>query len=362
MGIWYYFKKTIRNEVSGMKKLTWKYMQWQLSKSKKEMKKRRKENIARQKSARRKEEVTLSGYNSSRKYIGDSVIAPKVLSVFENSSETLSFFKNVSDKIRLQKYRGRIYFDLSNVVTVTVDAIMYLIATIKNTKRAKALNLEFSGNVPTDNDAKNIFETCGFYNYVSPQYNIQNSTHNKRISITHGREADPVLAGKICEFVHTCSNCDRLITKPLYTLIMELMTNTKQHAYNNNTRMENNWYVFVEDHKSYMYFVFLDTGAGIPNTIRTNGLLEKIKNTLNWDDSYFIASALRGELRSETKLDYRGQGLPEIYVKATSQYINDFSIISGYGKCSVHSTGEINKMQLSSELIGTILSWKIYKQ
>lgn len=288
-------------------------------------------------------------------------IAPKTLCIFENSAETISFFKQVSGIIRQLKRRGKLFFDLSQVEKVSVDAIMYLVATIKNTRRIRALQIECAGNVPINEAAQRTLETCGFYRYVSPQYNIKYTSKNDHIKITRGCEADPLLAGKICEFVHDHSNCDRLSTKSLYTMIMELMTNTKQHAYNNNAYMANNWYVFVEDCPSHMQFVFLDTGAGIPNTIRTKGVVEKLKNIFSMDDAYFIASALRGEVRSETKLTYRGKGLPEIYKRISLGYISDFCVVSGYGKCSVKESGEIEETRLENDLVGTMLCWKLIK-
>lgn len=346
-----------------MKKVSLKQKRWFIAKSKHEIRRRQKKNLAHDKSLARQKADNNKAPTPIKVAQGTAIVtAPKIMCIFENSSETLDFFKQVSDIIRRLKYREKLFFDLSNVEVVSVDAIMYLIATIKNTKRIKALQIDCAGNVPSNAEAQRVFETCGFYKYVSPQYNIKYSSENDHINITRGHEADPVLAGKICEFVHGHSHCDRLATKSLYTMIMELMTNTKQHAYTNNRYMDNNWYVFVEDTSNYMSFVFLDTGAGIPNTIRTNGIFEKIKSFLNADDAFFIASALRGELRSETKLEYRGKGLPEIYKRVSNGYINEFSIVSGYGKCEIAQNGEIIETKLSSELIGTMLCWKLVKQ
>lgn len=259
------------------------------------------------------------------------------------------------------KYHEKIFFDLERITHVTVDAIMHLIATIKNTRHIRMLKIDCSGNVPENKDARKIFEESGFYEHVTPLFNFKYLTDRNHINITRGEEADPILAGKICEFVHNHSDADRITTKSLYTMMMELMANTKQHAYTNNTIMKKNWYVFVEDTQTCMRFVFLDTGAGIPNTIRTKSIVEKIKNTFSIDDAYFIASALRGEYRSETKLDYRGKDLPEVYSRACSKYITDFSIISGFGRCDITEAGNITEEKLDNELVGTMLCWKLIK-
>lgn len=346
--------------VWAVKKVSLKQKYQMLARSKKILRKKHKRN----RTVKRNRAGTNGPVVASKNHIHGYhlVQAPTTLSIFDNPTETLAFFKKVNETILSMKYHEKLFFDLTGIESVTVDAIMYLIATIRNTRRIRSLELDCLGNVPRDEKARQVFETSGFYDHVSPQFSYRHSSSNNHINITRGKEADPALAGEICEFVHSHSNANRLDTKSLYTMVMELMTNTKQHAYTNNTIMNKNWYVFVEDMQTCMRFVFLDTGAGIPNTIRTKGFIEKIKNALNTDDAYFIASALRGEVRSETRLDYRGKGLPEVYNRASSKYINDFSIISGFGRCDISEDGEIIETKLGDELPGTMLCWKLVKK
>lgn len=355
-------KKTLVGVCHNLRKLTLDQKEWFLAKSKKGIRKRHKRKALKSnlKSGRSKR---TSATPVSRKHIHQTAVvrAPKILSVFNNSTETLNFFDEVKVKIRSLNYKDNLFFDLSGIEIVSVGAIMYLIAMIKNTKRVKAMGINCAGNVPREPMARTIFETCGFYTYVSPQYNFKRPASNDHINITRGKEAAPEIAGNICEFVHAHSHCDRIATKALYKMILELMANTKQHAYTNNKEMDNNWYVYVEDCDKYLRFVFLDTGSGIPNTIRTKGILEKVKNYFSLNDAYFIASALRGELRSETGLSYRGKGLPEIYNKVVSRYISEFSIVSGYGKCMVDENGDISESNFENELKGTMLCWKLNK-
>ena len=357
--LWYNIVILIFGVVNLVKKLSQRHRNWLRAKSKKEIRRRNRYNHKKHIATNYPAYPTNNQHDGG---IGNVVTAPSNLSFFSNPSETLSFFRKVNERIFDTKYRGYIYFDLSKIETVSVDAIMYLIAMIKNTKRLKAYQIDCLGNVPANENARRIIERCGFYHHVSSKYKFNVSDEYDHINITRGKEANPIFAGNVCKFVHEHSNIDRVKTKSLYTMIIELMANTKQHAYNNNNAMEENWYVFVEDRESYMKFVFLDTGAGIPNTIRTKGLLEKFKNLFSYDDAYFIASALKGEiLRSETNLEYRGQGLPEIYKRASSSYIDKFSVVSGRGKCYIDNNGDIVEENLTDELTGTLLSWIINK-
>lgn len=290
---------------------------------------------------------------------GKRVEAPVRFGMMDNIDETLQFFSNVRDTLKRLKVNDKIYFDLSKVEVVSADAIMYLIATIRNTKRINALRIRCSGNAPINPEARKKFEQSGFYDYVSSSVKT-NKTYADHIKIKAGKEAEPELAGEICDFVHSLTSLDILGTKFLFSMIIELMTNTKQHAYNSLSSMENNWYVYVENREESLKFVFLDTGVGIPKTIRTK-FGEKIISILSNSDAYFIASALRGEFRSETRLEYRGKGLPEIYNRITSAKIENFAIVSGQGKCVVDEFGNIVEIPLKNVFNGTLLSWNLKK-
>ncbi len=340
-----------------MKRMLPKAKKHQISKSKKIMRQRMRRN-KQNKDHRRKSRVRNSVHNTKKAV--RKLVAPQSLSLQKNPESTLHYFKMVIDTIEKTPMNGLVFFDLSNIETVTVDAIMYLIATLKNIKRITTLRIRCHGNVPLNANAREVFESCGFYKYVKANIPVKN-TIGDNIKITRGKDANPYFAGDICDFVCRHNDWSIIKTKSLYRMIIELMTNTTQHAYNKTSIMDSNWYVFAENTDSYISFIFLDTGEGIPNTIRTKGLLEKIKSTLGINDALFVSSALRGELRSATKLEYRGKGLPEIYNRAKSKYITDFSVTSGHAKCMVNENDEIVETNYSDELIGTMLSWKLNK-
>lgn len=348
-----------------MKKLTEKQKRWQLIKIKKELAKRTKKN---KKIKRRNDNQPKNIRHSNTNFPSvnhnhtHKLKAPRILSVFQNPIETLRFFNTVREKIIIATVNTQLFFDLSSIESVSIDSVMYLIAIITNTRKIKSLQITCAGNMPENPKAKQVIESSGFYQYVSPLYKYNQSNINDSIKITQGREADPKLAGSICDFVHYHSTFGRIETRPLYKMILELMANTKQHAYTKDMSMDRNWYIYVEDSPTKLSFVFLDTGAGIPNTIRMKNLIEKIKGALDIDDAYFIASAFDvSQLRSETKLSYRGKGLPEIYKRITEKYIKGFSVVSGRGKCDFTDDGVIKRTNLNNSIEGTMFCWKLYK-
>ena len=348
-----------------MKKLFDKQKHWQINKINKELLRRTKKN----KGIRKRNTNQLN--SSSHSQINHAKIkhshtvrltAPTILSVFQDPTETLRFFNTVRDKVKTATVNTELFFDLSNIKIVPIDSVMYLIAIIRNTKKIKSLHIQCLGNMPADPKARHVIESSGFYRYVSPLYKYNKQKIHDSINITQGIDADSVLAASICDFVHFHSTLGIKETRPLYKMILELMANTKQHAYNQNNVMDRNWYVYVEDNNDYLSFIFLDTGLGIPNTIKTKNIFEKIKETFDLDDAFFIASAFDvSQMRSETKLSYRGKGLPEIYKRIKESYIEDFSVVSGKGKCDFSNNGVITKTNMNNSIEGTMLCWKLNK-
>lgn len=353
--MWYCLYNNIKETrmASFVKKLSIKKKRWQISHSRKILR-------------------DISKYNSKcqhkptpnrEKYSKIRVIAPPQLNLNNNLECSIKFFDDVFSAIKKCSPGARIYFDLSQVEDLSIGAIMYIIALIKNVKRLRTYKILCEGNVPEDGKSRALIVQSGFYRYVSSPMSRMPLSYGDQIQISGGTYADGELVGKICDFVHNLSGKDKQCTKRLFPMIIELMTNTHQHAYTKESNiMKENWYIFAENTEKSIKFVFLDTGAGIPATIKKS-LGEKIKEIFPFsnNDARFIASALRGEFRSETRQINRGKGLPEIYNDSKAGTISDLLIISGAGKCIVKKNGEIEEQTLQLPFMGTLFSWNFIK-
>lgn len=79
-------------------------------------------------------------------------------------------------------------------------------------------------------------------------------------------------------------------------------------------------------------------------------------------DAQYLQSALEGDyIRSETKLAYRGKGLPGIYEDCQNAHINNLRIISGKAKCTVNEDASILSQNIDAYFEGTLFSWDIAK-
>jgi hypothetical protein len=354
-----------------LKKLTIEQKKWQIDKCEKIMLRRSKLKKKRMPPI---SSVTIQQQNTSHKYKKNTehkLYAPETLNLIENAEETLSFFKKVLDTVHNGSFFERLYFDLSKIENLSIDAIMYIIALISNVKKLKTFKMTCRGNLPQNKSARELIEKSGFYKFVtSTDAKHVPFTQNERIQISGGREADSVFAGAICDFVQEVSKKDCLFTKRLFPMLIEMMANTRQHAYTNNGNsiMYDKWYIFAEDSSSSVIFVFLDTGLGIPTTVRRNfpekitEIFKKLVPGFPRNDAVYIASALRGEFRSETQKKHRGKGLPEIYNNSQNGTISNLTIFSGDGMCRVSGDGTITEKSFKTAFSGTLFSWKFNKQ
>lgn len=329
---------------------------------------RRANKILRRISRRKRGHYSLSEKQRERKFTRPkvSVYAPEIFCIEENPDDVNDFFQKSFEAIYKCRKNGIIWFELSAITKAAPDAVMYLIALLNNTKHANVFNICFKGNMPNDSEARKVFEFVGFYNYVSSckrQIRIQN---NDKLKILKGNDVDVVQLETICRFAGGSDDeKTRLSTKGLFRILVELMTNTHHHAYTGEQgKMKCNWYLYAEKNFEIVRFVFLDTGLGIPTTIRKNWS-EKIMDFFqkNKDDARYIEAALMGEFRTETLEVHRGKGMPEIYgtVKNPDTNLFNLSIVSGKGICFVNNEGIIEKKVLSKALEGTMYRWEFRK-
>lgn len=246
--------------------------------------------------------------------------------------------------------------NMDEVENITGDALMYLLTVMKNAKMQKDRKIMWKGNFPKNEKINKFLKASGFLNYMkTAEQNLIHSDENFEIQCGKLMQGD--IAKYICEFTNNKLGTNRLFSKFLYKMLTELMTNTKDHAYNKQSTFDYCWYIFVENDKDKIKYTFMDNGIGIPTTV-SKKFYEKINEILHLDKQYkYIVSALKGEFRTETKEEHRGTGLPDIYSISENGNINNLTIISNFA----YYSKEKNSYDLETELEGTILYWEINK-
>ena len=289
----------------------------------------------------------------------DPLVAPENFSLHLNPEETLSFFYDIEQKF---KQGNPVYFDMKNIEILTIDTIMYFLAILKRLKHTR-VKYGVKGSFPSDRKCKDLLKASGFFKYVNSGYrNKDLSYESDMIQISNGQNANPSSAKNICDFTMSKLNLKRTAIRSLYDVMIELMSNTKQHAYDSKYTIRD-WYIFVRyiSEKKSVRFIFLDTGEGIPTTVKRTGF-EYIKSIVatvplmpvGTKHTEYIRSALKGELRSSTGELHRGKGLPKIYSFYNNGYIKKLTIISNRGYFAEVSDDDIVK-----GLNGTIFYWEL---
>lgn len=286
--------------------------------------------------------------------------APENFSMFLNPEKSLTFFSQIENRIG---FGSPVYFDMKNIKILSIDTIMYFLALLKKIKSAKVA-YGIKGSVPTNKKCKDLLLSSGFLKYVSAGRKVKDLNYaSEVVQIVNGQMVEPEVAKRICDFAISKLNLKRVEIRELYNMVIELMSNTKQHAYVKQYAYRKkqftvrDWYVFVRfiAAKKSVRFIFLDTGEGIPSTVRRKGF-EPVREFVGFGPEHteYIKSALAGEFRSRTRVPYRGHGLPKIYSYYTQQYINDLTIISNRGYFAEQRHGDIDQA-----LKGTLFYWEL---
>lgn len=298
-------------------------------------------------------------------------IAPKCFSIINATEETISFYNTILKEKNCHHIGTHFYIDSSNVTEVTVDALLYLIAIIQCTKFNIVHKYRFSGNFPRNTNAKRIYVECGFLDFVTSNNKQSPPRLTDKIQIRIGKDVNPYIAKDICTFAKQYGRIDNEGIAKFYPILIELMSNTIQHAYKElkEIKVAKDWYVFLDYRDNEIHFVFLDTGSGIPATVHktineklTDNSLGRLLGLVS--DSEFIQSTLDGTFRTETKLENRGQGLPQIADCFKSGIFTDVFVFSGHGLCTL--AHQSNKTFLckdyEEQIFGTLFSWKLQRK
>lgn len=300
-------------------------------------------------------------------------LAPEKLDVFSNSEECINYFNQLIQFIRSHKNDTELYkivIDLSEIKYISIDTIMYLIALTQNSSKIK--NVKFAIILPKDESQMNKILSTGIHKYINNSNNIEIPDTTDIFYIQYGTDQNTSVAKKACDFTNNLLGTGPTYSKFLYDMLMEMMINTQDHAYNNYSNFFNKqWYLCIENTESVLKFYFLDTGSGIPETMLaysytiSQAVLTPEPITFAPNDSTLLLQSLKGDsLISRTKLSHRGKGLPEIYAHFNkTKKTSNFKVISGKGSCTFDNANRNEGIlfDFKTKFEGTMFYWEIDK-
>lgn len=318
-----------------------------------------------------KEHIPASLYSNVR------FSAPDNFSLIENPIETTHRFNELISFVCSVKDFVIIHYDLSNVNSITIDAIIYMIAlsiNIKNKYRTK-----YNIVLPKNKELREFILSSGIEKMFNAE-KVKIQSNDNFFCIRMGRNTDVDIAKELCDFTTKRLNKDFKYSRFLYDMLIEMMTNAGHHAYAENNKIQTQWFIFAEDSEESIKYTFIDTGMGIPasmskhilsvtdldiqNDYFINNILKRFSSNESSDTILLLSGLRPGGFRTRTEKSYRGKGLPEIYAyyydeKKTS----NLKIISGACHCSFNDGNRevSNVIELSEKFEGTLFYWEIEK-
>ncbi len=302
-------------------------------------------------------------------------VAPKIFSFIENPKETIKYFNQIILSIRRYKGFLHIRYDLSEINFITIDAVIYMVALSLNINNQYKPKFNILG--PENKQISEFILSSGITDFFDVEEEAKRE-NNDYFSMKMGNKTNVELAQNICDFTNLNLNVDFKETKFLYDMLIEMMTNTGQHAYTKGETVKKQWLIFAEYSNDKVKYTFMDTGLGIPATMSDHELTMDMTDNENDDyiinvldkftderkkDSILLASGLTGNsTRTRTNMSHRGKGLPEIYNHYKDKNKTSFlKIISGGCLCEFDEDNREQMIltELSEKLLGSLFYWEI---
>lgn len=250
-------------------------------------------------------------YNKKNDLKKIRIFPPKEFSFILNREESLKFFQDFFELI--DKGYESIFIDMRKVNELTIEVLLYIISIDKINKKSDS-NIQLKIKVPNNSQLGLLIDKSGFSKYFKCNKTIV--LNQDEIFVIQDGETNQI---KGIEDATTCADAvdfvlkytkQELIHRKLFNALAEMMTNTDNHAYENEEFR--NWYLFAYKVDAGIAFYFFDNGKGIINTAKKNLLEKALSYAFSLGHESLMEAVLNGNYRSATGLPYRNKGLPEI--------------------------------------------------
>ena len=282
------------------------------------------------------------------------VTAPPTLNLMSAPDALCIFLADLREMYRKKKV---ILIDMREVIDLGSEAVSALLSIL--TDRQIITGRRTQGFSPRNQTALLTLVHSGFFNHVQIQGKKPDiQTHGiNRWEKERRDEVDSEVAKELVDFA----------TQGLYgtprrepgttTTLIELMSNTHQHADPENEGRESWWAsVYIDADKAR--FTFVDNGIGIleSGVLRFGDSLRRLFGIRNNTD--FLRKIFLGEMESRTRNPRRGRGLPKIHTLFESGSICNLRVLTNnvYADLSID-----NFLELERPFAGTLVTWEIQR-
>lgn len=321
---------------------------------------RRRRNTRRPRPFRRRPEGnSVAGARSERE-----LLAPKVLSLFNEQDETITFVNSLRQELSNQ---GReVFLNFHAVQNFTAEALLLLKAVMDSPRRAPDTHTK--GNLPSDPNVASEFKASGFFAGIArPPRDLPDAKglmKKKSNTTVYSEQAAELVdfALKHVHATHTTETC----AKACYRNLVEVMTNTHNHAANQRSSKRvrhgrERWHASVYCRNDAAYFSFVDLGVGILQNARVKRFLQKAAISISSEKrAVLLRDVFEGKIGSATEKPGRGRGLPRMKRDVDDGSLVDLHVLTSDVAGSV-ATLDFTSVD-SSSLRGTAFRWQIGRE
>ncbi|NCB47369.1 hypothetical protein EOM81_10185 [bacterium] len=287
-----------------------------------------------------------------------TIVPPPVWSFINNPDETISVLSQLNEKIRC---KTPIQLDISKCTQICPGVLLHIVALMRNL-RQNGFEYSITGNLPKLDACRKYVQNSGFLSYVKSG---MLSFDKNYFGLKTGRNNDGKIVAELLQFIRKSFKYDdNKNTQEEYDALAEMVANSTEHAYKNKSDISSEWLAiaYYSERRSEIDIAFLDTGVGIPATVKQN-YLDKIKAISNFSlkpsDSALLKSSFKGDFRTKTGEKWRGRGLKDISKYATNSWVSKMFSFSGQAFCNL-KTLEVSEP--SKKITGTVYIWSIKKR
>jgi hypothetical protein len=233
---------------------------------------------------------------SKRKEI--TIVAPQMFSIVSNPNRMAQFLST----LRAKAATNPIFVDLGDVNAVLPDGVGAFVSVLDSIASS-----QIRGNQPNRALARDRLHRFGFFDHVKGVPSLvpqQGGIWRK----DHGRKVNPRLAGEFSRFATKISGRSLVSLKPSVSTLVELTANTFAHADPKEEGAITWWAGVYFDHlRDRVCFTVIDNGVGV---LKSRGIWELLRTAVLSEQAAFLEDILEGRVKSKTRKEHRGLGLP----------------------------------------------------
>jgi hypothetical protein len=299
---------------------------------------------------KRKNNNGLKKQVKAEKRIADTFVSKKAPENFSFVNNTEEILRYVEELKLLFRKKQNVLINLQNIKSLTNDAIVILLAFVKNPKIVNGVTIK--GNYPKDEKLRIFIESGVFSN------NKDGNDRKNYILTRQNKKADGGIASDLISRASKAVFGEIGRCPGVYRALMESMANTCYHAKPKQIGQETWWLTVYHDQvNNHVSFAFIDLGVGIFKSSKMDDFKSKLSSLFGLNDNRdVLKEIISGRKLSSTKIPYRGKGLPNIYKGLERNYYSNLKIISNDVKANL-ATNEFEK--LKTEFNGTFLYWEL---